>query len=127
MRIAFRKVYSGPKEIHCELDVDSSYIDEHEKAFLSGNIERVSPKLVKFQGKLYAKLELICVKSGEPFYKVIEQDLTLYFSDGIWNIQSQTLAIESLDVIEFFDGFIDFDFVLKSEIESIRLDYNVKE
>ena len=34
---------------------------------------------------------------------------------------------QNLDVIEFFDGFIDLEFMFQSELESIQLDYHTKE
>ncbi|MWV61514.1 hypothetical protein DCO58_09155 [Helicobacter saguini] len=96
-----------------------------ESITLKGELTRLDSKLVKFSGTLSGSLNLICVKSGEEFSKNITQDLVLYFADGIYKMQSQSEI--DLDVIEFFDGFIDIDFVLNSEIESIRLDYNIKE
>ncbi|WP_369607214.1 hypothetical protein [Helicobacter trogontum] len=100
---------------------------ENEYIELQGEIMRQDSKLVVFRGSIKGNLELICSLSGNEFDAKIDESLVLYFSDGIWESQSQSKAVNSLDVIEFFDGFIDFDFVLTSELESIRLDYNIKE
>lgn len=119
MRIEFRKITHTPKLI----DVTKS--NDIESITLKGELARLDSKLVKFSGTLSGRLNLICVRSGQEFSKEISQDLVLYFADGIYKMQSQSEI--DLDVIEFFEGFIDFDFIVNSEIESIRLDYNVKE
>ncbi|WP_181882340.1 hypothetical protein [Helicobacter didelphidarum] len=100
-------------------------LESEETIGLKGELKRVDSKLVQFQGKLHGNLELICVRSGKSFRERIDCDLVLYFSDGVWKTQSQTNNL-NLDVIEFFEGFIDFNFILESEVESIRLDYNIQ-
>lgn len=128
VRIEFRKITEKPKQIHLIYDDKQSEIMlENEYIELQGEIMRQDSRLVVFRGSIKGNLELICSLSGNEFDAKIDESLVLYFSDGIWESQSQSKAINSLDVIEFFDGFIDFDFVLTSELESIRLDYNIKE
>ncbi|AQQ59788.1 hypothetical protein XJ32_06485 [Helicobacter bilis] len=128
MRIEFRKITEKPKQIHLILDKkQSEVIFENEHIELQGEIMRQDSKLAVFRGNIKGNLQLICSLSGNEFSAEIDESLVLYFSDGIWEAQSQSKVINSLDVIEFFDGFIDFDFVLASEIESIRLDYNIEE
>lgn len=80
--------------------------------------------LFLLKAKLSGDIEVTCDKSGEKFVKKIDEDLVLYIADGIWDMQSQN---ESIDVVEFFDGFIDLDYILQSEIDSIQLDYHIKE
>ncbi len=128
MKIEFRKITSSAKAIDVKLDSscsDSLLGDEH--VSLVGEINRKYHNLIEFNGKMIGKLNLVCAKSGAEFTRDINECLVLYFSDGIWEMQSQISSIDILDVIEFFEGFIDFNFVLESEIESIRLDYNIKE
>lgn len=48
----------------------------------------------------------------------------MHISDGLWDTQSQSLDFDNLDVIESFNGFIDLSEILRSEVESIRLDYH---
>lgn len=128
MKIEFKKITNKPKPIQFALTAENSQdMQEGERIELCGEIVRQSQRLVCFQGVLKGALNLVCTMSGQDFTKEIHEELVLYFSDGIWEAQSQSKDIDSLDIIEFFDGFIDFDFVVTSEIESIRLDYNVKE
>ena len=118
MRIEFRKITEKPKQIHLILDKkQSEVIFENEHIELQGEIMRQDFKLAVFRGNIKGNLQLICPLSGNEFNAEIDKSLVLYFSDGIWEAQSQSKVINSLDVIEFFDGFIDFDFVLASEIE----------
>lgn len=128
MQIEFRKVTNKPKHIHIVLDnAQSVALQENETVILEGEILKQSAKIVKFSGRMRGVLQLICAISGQEFVRQLDEELVLYFSDGIWETQSQSKGVDSLDVIEFFEGYIDFDFVLTSEIESIRLDYNIKE
>ena len=118
MRIEFRKITEKPKQIHLILDEkQSEVIFENEHIELQGEIMRQDSKLAVFRGNIKGNLQLICSLSGNEFNAEIDELLVLYFSDGIWETQSQSKVINSLDVIEFFDGFIDFDFVLASEID----------
>ena len=128
MRIEFRKIGASPKIISFSGDSSSlSYLQGDEKISLSAEVERVDFRLVRLKGVFEASLELICSRSGAPFWHTVKEDLTLYLSDGIWPAQSQRIAIDPLDVIDFLDGFIDLGFILEGEVESIRLDYNIKE
>lgn len=124
MQIEFRKITNKPKSVYI---TQNSELCENESMELDGEVVKHDAKIVKFHGRMKGYLKLICAISGQEFMRYINEELVLYFSDGIWEAQSQSKNIDSLDVIEFFDGYIDFDFVLKSEIESIRLDYNIKE
>lgn len=127
MKIEFKKITNKPKYINICYDYrTASFLSSHEIIRLNGELIRLDSNLVKFNGNISGELELICVKTGGEFRKVIYESLILYFSDGIWEIQNQRRDFD-LDVIEFFDGFIAFDVVVESEVTSIRLDYNIKE
>ncbi|WP_394909465.1 hypothetical protein [uncultured Helicobacter sp.] len=115
MKIAFKKITSSPKPFSLE----------SEGLELSGSLVRVDSQIFKLEGKLSGSLELICNRSGEAFVKHFSESLVLYISNGLWDTQSQS-GLDSLDVIEFFDGFIDIEYILQSEIESIKMDYHIK-
>lgn len=115
MKIAFRKIATSPK----------SFSLKSEGLELRGTLTRVDSKLSKLDATLSGGLELICAQSGETFIKDFNDPLVLYISDGVWDTQSQS-NLDSLDVIEFFDGFIDLEYILQSEIESIKMDYHIK-
>ncbi|MDO7252597.1 hypothetical protein Q5I06_01520 [Helicobacter sp. faydin-H76] len=94
---------------------------------LKGQIYRKTSKIFQMEAILKGSLELICDISGDLFVKFFEQPLVLYISDGIWDIQSQNSRLDDFDIIEFFDGFVDVEYILQSEIESIKMDYHIKE
>ena len=116
MKIAFRKIANTPKDIALEIDGIS----------LQGQLERIDSKIVCLRGKILGDIELICDNSGEE-YTYLLTPLVLYIADGIWDSQSQSRKLDSFEVIEFFDGFIDLHYILESEIESIRSDYHTKD
>ena len=127
MKIDFKKIAKTPKSVEVSYSSeDLECLEEGEILTFKGDLVRKDSKLIAFKGRLEGKMNLVCAKSGEEFVKDLGQDLALYFSDGIWEMQSQKNDF-SLDVIEFFDGFIDFDSIAISEAESIRLDYNIKD
>lgn len=122
MQIQTRKITSTPKAF--EVCADG--------LCLAGEIYAKERGLFCIDARLQGELELICDRSGEPFMQAIDEMLVLYISDGFWDTQSQrsgafdTGALDALDVIECFDGLIDLDSILQSEIESIKLDYHYK-
>lgn len=116
MKIEFKKITSSPKHF-CLNQGEIS---------LEGEICRISSKLYKITAKLQGVILLICDRSGEEYPAKIDQDLVLYISNGIWDAQSQN-DIDDFDVIEFFEGFVDFEYILQSEIDLIQMEYHTKE
>lgn len=116
MRVAFAKITNQAK----------SFVFERENLKLECQIFRKSSKICVLQGSLSGTLSLVCSRSGEDFCKAIKEDLVLYISDGLWDMQSQS-ELDSFDVIEFFDGFIDIEKIFQTEVELIKLDYHFKE
>lgn len=117
MKIELKKITATPKSVSLE----------SEGVILSGEIKRISPKLYEFKAHLGGEITLICDHSGEEYQKPLDEDLVLYISNGVWDSQSQSDLMTEFDVIEFFDGFIDFEYILQSEINSIKMDYHIKE
>ncbi|CBG39997.1 DUF177 domain-containing protein [Helicobacter mustelae] len=116
MKISFRKITSQPKD----------YVFETLGMHLECEIFRKFENLFCLKGILSGVVKLQCARSGEEFLKPIEQELVLYIADGIWDVQSQS-KLESFDVIEFFDGFIDIKAIISDEMELIKSDYHIKE
>lgn len=125
-KISFKKVSSKGLPLDIKLDKDCLFLNENETVQLRGKLTRLDNGLFKLDSNFSAYLELVCSRSGDIFYKNIESDLILLFSDGLWKYQSQT-DNDILDVIEFFDGFIDLAYSIESEVQSIKLDYIIKE
>lgn len=130
-KIEFRKIKDS-QNISMYFDPSKcSFLERNnnfdETASLNGILSRTSSnKLVKLDSVFNACLLVTCSRSGEEFVKEINQNLFLYFSDGAWRNQRSD-AVNSIDVVEFFDGFIDFSSIIRSEVESIRLGYHIKD
>lgn len=112
-----KKISTTPKQIALEYDGVN----------LNGELYRIDSQLLCLKAKLGGELELLCDRSGESYRQALDNDLVLYISDGLWDVQSQRTTINNLDIIEFFDGFVDLDYILQSEVESIKADYHTKE
>ncbi len=105
-------------------NVPKAFSLEHEGVVLEGEVVRVGTKLFRLKAHLKGELILVCDTSGKEFKKSLDESLVLHISDGLWDTQSQSLDFDNLDVIESFNGFIDLSEILRSEVESIRLDYH---
>ncbi|ANV98517.1 hypothetical protein BBW65_06790 [Helicobacter enhydrae] len=115
MKIEFKKITSTPKSFHFQSDGMS----------LEGEIWRDSSKLYKIKAKLNGNIVLTCDRSGEEYEQQIEEVLSLCISNGIWDTQSQNQN-DDFDVIEFFDGFVDFEYILQSEMDLIQMQYHTQ-
>lgn len=104
-----------------DIDIDTEYNEESHEISLKGILKR-ERELIKLNGNLLGELELPCDSCSEEYKKDLNESVTLWFSDGEYNSSKET--DDNKDVIEFFDGFIDFDEVIRSEVESIKLDYH---
>ncbi|WP_233709548.1 DUF177 domain-containing protein [Helicobacter pametensis] len=93
---------------------------------LEGEVTRISSKLFRLDALLQGEIDLICDRSGEEYREYIDERLTLLISNGLWDQQSQDNR-DDFDVIEFFEGFIDFEYILQSEIDSIQMQYHTKQ
>ena len=117
MKIEMRKITQVPKP----------FLLECNGLVLQGEIYREKQNIFRMEALLNGRLELICDHSGDIFLKDIHEPLVLRISDGVCNMQSQNFRLDDMDVIEFFDGFVDIEYILKSEIESIKSDYHIKD
>jgi len=84
-------------------------------------LERKDYHKVKLEAILSGEIDLICYRCGKEFKKELETPLNLTITNRV--IETS----DDLDIIEFVDGVIDLDFILKSEISSIQNYYNLCE
>ncbi len=108
MEISFLKIKQTPVDINYKKDKNS----------IIGTLKRVNRDSVKLDSILKAELNFICNRCGKEWSKEIEYPLELILSDGRYNSKDE------IDVIEFFNGVIDFDYIINSEIISIEDGYN---
>ena len=108
MQIDFRKIKGST------LDIDYS----KDSSSIVGTIERVDRDSVKLESNFSTELELICNRCGKEFKREFNYPLELLLTDGIYSDPTE------INIIEFNQGKIDFDYLLNSEIASIEEDYN---
>lgn len=108
MEISFVKIKQLPIDINYSSD----------GASIKGSLERVNRDCVEFKATFEASIPILCNRCGKEYIKDVNYPLELILSEGRYNNN------DKIDVIEFFEGKVDFDYILKSEIASIEEEYN---
>lgn len=106
MKIAFAKIGSEALSIKHEC---------HGISF-NGTLKRKNTEQVLASGELKGVLSHFCDSCGKELEISIDESLELTLNDG-------ATSAPDLDIVEFYDGFIDLDELINSEIESIKSDY----
>ena len=91
---------------------------EFEGVTLKGIFYKENQNLVKIEAKLSGDIEVECIKCASTFIRNIDENLKLIITDKIYNGFD-----EEYDVIEIPSQIIDFNDIISSEIESIKLDF----
>ena len=86
---------------------------------LKGIFYKENQNIAKIEANLSGEIEVDCIKCATPFMREIDEDLKLIITDRIYNGFD-----EEFDVIEINSQIIDFDDIITSEIESIKLDFS---
>ncbi len=108
MEISFLKIK------HTPIDIDYS----KDSAKIVGIVDRVDRDSVKLSSRFNASITLTCNRCGKEYKQEFSYPLELILSEGRYNSNKE------IDVIEFFNGSVDFDYIINSEISSIKEDYN---
>jgi uncharacterized metal-binding protein YceD (DUF177 family) len=108
MKIAFRKLGSQP--LHFEANSDN--------AFFSGDLILKKSNLAQLNGTITGSISIPCDICAEEIEKSLNEEITFYLSDGIFEGND-----DELDVVEIDQSMIDLEDLLKSEIELIKSDY----
>ncbi|WP_295055456.1 hypothetical protein [Sulfuricurvum sp.] len=108
MKIAFKKLGSQP--LHFEVNSDN--------AFFSGDLILKKSNLAQLNGTITGSISIPCDICAEEVEKSLNEEITFYLSDGIYEGND-----EELDVVEIDRSMIDSEELLKAEIELIKSDY----
>jgi uncharacterized metal-binding protein YceD (DUF177 family) len=111
MKIEFKKVPQSPK----------SFTSEYHSVKIEGTFCKISPTLVKIDSTLAGNMDVTCCRCGEEESITLDEELNFLVSDGVYKTESDDL------VIEVYDGIIDFDEIIESEISSEISDYHICE
>ena len=104
MQIVFDKIGHTPKSLEQSID----------GVRLKGTLTKERFHKVLLESHLDGEIELCCDRCGKDYQYIFDDELRLTITDE---------AIEDkddLDIIEFLDGIIDIDFIIKSEINAIE-------
>ena len=85
----------------------------------NGELGKTNQNLVSCKGKIVGEITHNCDRCGEDMNLKLDEDVNLILSDGIYKDEEENLD----DAVEFFDGFINLEEVLTSEIEAFKSDY----
>ena len=107
MKIEFKKIPNGG------IDFET----EQEGIKFCGSAEKISKNLVKSTGIMEGSFIHTCDRCGEDFNKIVKQDFEIYAYNGVYEDD------EYDNLIEFFDGSVNFDTMLQSELESLKCEY----
>lgn len=114
MKIPFIKAING-------CDVDTEYHGENGEVKVAGVLSSFRD-LIKLQGTIAGTINQSCDICADIYKEEVDHEITLFISDGTYTQDHQ--LNENLDVIELYDGFIDIDKLIESEIEMEKLDYH---
>jgi uncharacterized metal-binding protein YceD (DUF177 family) len=108
VKISFSKIKQTPIDI----DYSKNGVD------IQGTLERVDRDSVKLDSTFKSEVEVVCNRCAKEYKIDANYPLSLILSDGGYN------GKDEIDVVEFYEGKIDFDYLALSEVSSIQEDYN---
>lgn len=94
-----------------------NFVVEQNGVTFSGVAKKHSHNSVKCSGKIVGATSHLCDRCSDEFLLPIDEEVEVIASDGVTS--SSTLE----NIVEFFDGFVDFEEILISELESYKSDY----
>lgn len=110
MKYTLRKVTSTP----IDFELKSGEIT------FKGSLEYHHGKLILLKADLKGTLVKSCDICAEEFNLLVDENIEFFISDGIFENDDNI----ELDVVESFNGSIDMEELLDSEIELIKSDYH---
>ncbi len=110
MKVVLRRVTKTPLDFEVKLG---------EMAF-KGYLQYHAGKLILLKANLLGSIEKACDTCAEEFKMPINEEIEFFISDGIYKDEDDI----ELDVVESFDGNVEIEELLNSEIELIKSDYH---
>ena len=110
MKVVLRKVTSTPLDFSLK----------SEDILFKGYLEYHKGKLILLSADMKGSLRTQCDFCGDEFCMDLSEKIEFLISDGLYEDDGSL----DLDVIESFDGQVDMEELLHSEIELIKSDYH---
>jgi len=108
VEISFIKIKQTPIDINYSKD----------GVEINGSLERINKNCVKLDSIFKSEVEVICNRCAKEYKIDANYPFCLILSDGGYN------GKDEIDVVEFYDKKINFDYLSLSEVSSIKEDYN---
>ncbi len=109
MKVVLRRVTKTPLDFEVRSD----------EITFKGYLEYHKGKLILLKAKLSGFIQKDCDVCAEEFKMSIDENIEFFISDGIFEDDGSI----DLDVVESFDGEVEIEELLHSEIELIKSDY----
>lgn len=111
MQIEFKKIPTT--DVHFEVSLEDIVV--------SGNATKIDKTMVRLDGTMRGLVVYACDRCGAEFNLKVDEKVEVFASDGLYEDQS---GEDLLNIVEFFDGSINFDTILQSELEALKSDYH---
>lgn len=86
-----------------------------------GNATKIDKTMVRIAGTMSGKVAHTCDRCASEFNLKVDEKVEVFASDGLYEDKS---GEDLLNIVEFFDGSINFDTILQSELEALKSDYH---
>ena len=86
-----------------------------------GNVTKEDKTIVRVDGNMSGFVAHTCDRCAAEFNLKVNEKVEVFASDGLYEDQS---GGDLLNIVEFFDGSINFDTILQSELEALKSDYH---
>ncbi len=111
MTIEFKKIPAGGTHFDTTL----------ENVRFWGDAKQVSKHLIQCSGQIEGILSHACDRCAEVFDLHVKESVEVFAHEGFYKDKE---GEPLLNIVEFFDGFIDFTALCESELEAFKSDYH---
>lgn len=111
MRVDFRKIDRSALKFR----------QQQEDLLFEGTLQRYDKNLILLQAHLGGKLAVACDLCAAEMTLPIDESIEFFVSDGMY----KPTGDEEHDIVEFFDGSVDVEALLHSEIELLKSGYYI--
>ena len=111
MQIEFKKIPTTG--VHFEVSLGDIVV--------VGNATKIDKTMVRIDGTMSGAVSHACDRCATEFTLNVDEKVEVFASDGLYVDQD---GEDLLNIVEFFDGSINFDTILQSELEALRSDYH---
>ena len=109
MKVVLRRVTKTPLDFEVKSD----------EITFKGYLEYHKGKLILLKAKITGFIQKNCDVCAEEFTMPLDEKIEFFISDGMYKDEDSV----NLDVIESFDGEVEIEELLHSEVELIKSDY----